>query len=57
MLYPSISPVNSFRVIFDTYFGAKLGLLADKAYFYTKSGAFQHTPDPGKDCQAPAQGN
>jgi hypothetical protein len=30
-LYPSISPVNSFRVIFNTYFGAHLNLLKDQA--------------------------
>lgn len=28
-LYPSISPVNSFRVIFDTYFETSYGLLPD----------------------------
>ncbi len=32
-LYPSISPVNSFRVIFNTYFGTQLSMLEDKAYF------------------------
>jgi hypothetical protein len=32
-LYPNISPVNTFRVIFDTYFGAKLPLLEDKSYY------------------------
>lgn len=32
-LYPSISPVNSFRVIFNTYFGTNLPLLDDKSYF------------------------
>ncbi len=32
-LYDSISPVNSFRVIFNTYFDAKLPLLQDKNYF------------------------
>jgi hypothetical protein len=31
-LYPTISPVNSFRLIFDHYFGANLGLLEDR-YF------------------------
>ncbi len=31
-LYPSISPVNSFRVIFDTYFGTDYGLLPDLSY-------------------------
>jgi hypothetical protein len=29
-LYPGISPVNSFRVVFNTYFGARLPLLPDR---------------------------
>lgn len=33
LLYPSISPVNSFRVILNQYFGADLELLEDKNYF------------------------
>jgi len=32
-LYPSISPVNSFRVVLDEYFGQKFALLPDKHYF------------------------
>lgn len=32
-LYPGITPVNSFRVILDQYFGEKLNLLEDKSYF------------------------
>ncbi len=32
-LYSSISPVNSFRVIFDKYFDAQLEILPDKSYF------------------------
>jgi hypothetical protein len=31
-LYPGISPVNSFRVIFDRYFGADYDLLPDESY-------------------------
>jgi hypothetical protein len=31
-LYPSITPVNTFRVVFDQYFGANLGLLQDQSY-------------------------
>ena len=31
-LYPSITPVNSFRVIFDQYFGANYDLLPDISY-------------------------
>ena len=32
VVYPSITPVNTFRVIFNTYFGADLPLLEDKSY-------------------------
>jgi hypothetical protein len=32
-LYPNISPVNSFRVVFDTYFGTDYGLIADESFF------------------------
>jgi hypothetical protein len=30
--YPSISPVNTFRIIFDQYFGADYTLLPDTTY-------------------------
>jgi len=33
LLYPSISPVNSFRVVLNTYFGTDLPLLPDDTYF------------------------
>jgi len=36
--YKSISPVNTFRLIFDTYFGGELGMLADRSFFSTKNG-------------------
>ncbi len=32
-LYPTISPVNSFRLIFNDYFGGKYDMLKDKTYF------------------------
>jgi len=32
-LYPSISPVNTFRVIQDSYFGQDLPLLEDRSYY------------------------
>ena len=32
-LYPEITPVNSFRVVLDQYFGVKLDVMADKSYF------------------------
>jgi len=31
-LSPSITPVNTFRLVFDKYFGTKLGLLPDRSY-------------------------
>lgn len=34
MLYPQISPVNTFRLVFDEYFNAKLPLLPDKVYTF-----------------------
>ncbi len=40
-LYDSISPVNSFRVVLNTFFGAKLPLLPDRSFFST-------WPDPYK---------
>lgn len=33
LLYPSISPVNSFRLVFSQYFGGDFPLLEDRAYF------------------------
>jgi hypothetical protein len=60
-LYDSISPVNSFRVVFNTFFGAHLPLLPDRSYFSTGLAPYKfidvtdvvrpnpHDPDgPGK---------
>lgn len=33
LLYPSISPVNTFRVVLNSYFGTNLPLLEDKSYY------------------------
>jgi hypothetical protein len=41
-LYPSITPVNSFRVIFDQYFGANLPLLPDRNFVFKD---LQHLQD------------
>jgi hypothetical protein len=32
-LYPEISPANSFRVIFNRYFGTSLEMLPDESYY------------------------
>jgi len=34
-LYPTITPVNSFRVLLNGLFGEKFPLLPDRSYFYT----------------------
>ncbi len=33
-LYPTITPINTFRVVFDSCFGSDFGLLEDKSYFF-----------------------
>ena len=33
-LYPSITPVNSFRTLFNMYFNAQYPLLPDKSYIF-----------------------
>jgi tetratricopeptide (TPR) repeat protein len=41
-LYESITPVNTFKVIFNRYFGTKLKLLEDKVFFtYCYSSTYQ----------------
>ena len=42
MLYPEISPVNTFRVIFDYYFNTELGMLEDKSYFSTYEAPYNY---------------
>jgi len=32
-LYPTISPVNTFRLVFNKYFGGKYDMLKDVSYF------------------------
>ncbi len=46
LLYETISPVNTFRVIFNRYFGADYELLPDESYFSSPTMPYQflHTP-------------
>ncbi len=37
ILYPSITPVNSFRLIFNLYFGTQFELLPDESYIFADS--------------------
>jgi hypothetical protein len=41
-LYASITPVNSFRVLFNEYFGMAYPLLADRSYFSTWKKPFDY---------------
>lgn len=44
LLYPSITPVNTFRVIFNHYFGGDFKLLEDRSYFSSYEAPFQFEP-------------
>jgi hypothetical protein len=43
VLYSTITPVNSFRLVLDTYFGQNLPLLPDVSYFSTYEDKFNFT--------------
>lgn len=53
MLYPSISPVNTFRVVFNAYFGAQLPLLIDQACASDPENLSSciPVPDPNPECR------
>lgn len=40
-LYDSVTPINTFRIILNQYFGTSLPLLIDKSYYATTDGPFQ----------------
>jgi len=48
-LYPSMTPVNNFRLIFNTYFGASLPLLPDESYLSDFEIPYKFTEIPN-DC-------
>jgi glucan phosphoethanolaminetransferase (alkaline phosphatase superfamily) len=50
LLYPSISPVNNFRLILKYYFNEKINLLQDRSYFCKWSKPFDFI-DKTKDTQ------
>jgi hypothetical protein len=51
-LYATITPVNTFRVVFNTFFGTNLELLTDTSYYskYSKPYGFETIPNT---CKAP----
>ncbi len=46
--YASITPVNSFRVVFDTYFDADLPLLPDRSFYSTWARPYEMQEVTGK---------
>ena len=42
LLYPTISPVNTFRVVLNTYFNGKYEMLPDKNYFNPSQRQFDY---------------
>jgi hypothetical protein len=57
-LYPSMTPVNNFRVIFNTYFGTSLPLLPDKSYFPRIDTGIPYQFDPvPNNCSSQNHGN
>ena len=40
LLYDNVTPVNSFRIVFDSYFQTNYGLLEDKIFFSTPEKPF-----------------
>ncbi len=49
LIYPSISPVNSFRLVFNSLFDANLPLIADQTFFTTHSTIEQLLPVTGEE--------
>ncbi len=51
-LYPTISPVNTFRVVFNHYFGGEYDLLEDVSYYssYVDEFGFEIVPPTSSDC-------
>jgi len=45
LLYPDISPVNSFRIIFNYYFGTNLPLLPDRHYWVDENHPYNFYPE------------
>jgi hypothetical protein len=55
LLYGTITPVNTFRLILDYYFGANLGLFSDSSYYYDEySQSYPLVTNKRKLCEVPA---
>jgi hypothetical protein len=56
-LYPTLTQVNTFRVVFNTYFGGHLNLLPDRTCDSSSKDPYACIPkgDPNPQCLAPAK--
>ncbi len=50
LLYPDITPVNTFRLVFNHYFGQKLPLLSDTSYYSMYEGDYYNFEEIKYDC-------
>ncbi|HLJ54742.1 MAG TPA: hypothetical protein VKT77_06845 [Chthonomonadaceae bacterium] len=53
-LYPTISPVNSFRIVLSDVFGENLPLLPDRSYYSTGARPYEFTDVSARTAIAPA---
>jgi hypothetical protein len=51
-LYSTITPVNTFRLVFNTYFGGKYDMLEDVSYFSPVPKLYNFS-EIGNDCKQP----
>jgi|Deesub1362A_J573_1020465.scaffolds.fasta_scaffold04186_3 hypothetical protein len=51
--YQTVTLVNVFRILFDTYFNGRFGLLPDKSYLFTEKGRFDFVEVP-VECGVPS---
>jgi hypothetical protein len=51
--YPTITPVNEFRVLFNAYFGLKLPLLPDRNYIWPDQSDIYNFIDATEEVMAP----
>ncbi len=52
-IYPTITPVNTFRVILDTYFGGQYGLIEDKSLYSEPGDIYNFQPVAPSCASAP----
>jgi hypothetical protein len=52
-LYPTISPVNTFRLVFNTYLGTNYPLLDDVSYDSPIPYIYNFTKIPNASCKSP----